>query len=104
MVVSCTNDTLVGILGAFYARIEAKHSKTGQIIESRSMVYVMDGASVLLSRKTLQEFGCISPNLLEAGQFKNVNLAHMRSSKEVRQSQKLVRGDQGFSYQVSSNG
>ena len=77
MVVNCANDTLGGILGVFYARIEAKHSTTGQMIQLRSMVYVMEGSSVLLSRKTLQEFGCISPDFPETGQFQNANLAHM---------------------------
>ena len=96
MVVNYANDTLGGILGVFYARIEAKHSTTGQMIQLRSMVYVMEGSSVLLSRKTLQEFGCISPDFPEAGQFQNANLAHMRSPKEARQSQKQVRGDQGL--------
>merc|ERR1712215_655134 len=104
MVVNCANDTPVDILGVFYARIQAKHRTTGKYILLKSMVYVMEESSILLSRKTLQDFGCIPPDFPEAGQFKNTNLAHMRSSKEAMQSLTLEQGDQGLPYQVSSNG
>ena len=63
------------------------------------MVYVMEGSSILLSRKTLQDFGCIPPDFLEAGQFQNANLAHMQSSKEARLSLTQERGDQELPYQ-----
>merc|ERR1712208_52656 len=53
MVVNCANDTPGDILGVFYARIQAKHSTTGINILVKSMVYVIEGSSILLSRKTL---------------------------------------------------
>ena len=104
MVVNCANDIPGDILEVFYARIKAKHRTTGKYILLKSMVYVMEGSSILLSRKTLQDFGCIPPDFPQAGQFKNANLAHMRSSKEARLSLTQERGNQGLPYQVSSNG
>ena len=100
MVVNCANDTPGDILGVFYARIKAKHRTTGKNILLKSMVYVMEGSSILLSRKTLQDFGCIPPDFPQAGQFKNANLAHMQSSKEGGLSLTQERADQGLPYQL----
>ena len=57
---------MAGNLGVFYAKVRAEHWKTGEEVESKSMVYVIEGNIVLVSRavedawlhsKTLPE-GC----------------------------------------------
>jgi hypothetical protein len=50
-------DAPAGALGVFYARIKGKHYKTGNMIKTKAMVYVIEGDVCLLSKKTLKALG-----------------------------------------------
>ena len=69
MNISCANKSSAGILGVFYARIQAKHVKSGEIVETKSMIYVIEGDTLLLSKKVLKDLGCVSRRFPSAGEF-----------------------------------
>ena len=46
---NCANATAAGNLGVFYAKIRGGHWKTGEVVESKSMVYVIKGSIMLIS-------------------------------------------------------
>jgi hypothetical protein len=78
MELNCANAAPTGMLGVFYARIKGKHYKTGNMIETKAMLYVIEGDVCLLSRKTLKPLGCLPGGfprvgeLLEAATVKSI--------------------------------
>jgi hypothetical protein len=66
---NCANTTAAGNLGVFYAKIRGVHWKTGEVVESKSMVYVFKGSIVLISREVLETLGCIPKQFPRVGQF-----------------------------------
>ena len=69
MTISCANKSNAGILGLFFARMQAPHCKTGKLIEIKTMVYVIEGDTLLLSTKALRNFGCIPSKFPNAGLY-----------------------------------
>ena len=67
MTINCANNNPAGNLGVFFAKIKANHYKTGKLIETKSMVFVIEGDTVLLS--TLRELGCIDDDFPEVGKW-----------------------------------
>ena len=72
MTLNCANNSQAGNLGVFYAKIKANHYKTGELIEIKAMVFVIEGDAVLLSRRTLKKLGCIDDNFPEVGKYLDV--------------------------------
>jgi hypothetical protein len=66
---NCENSTMAGNLGVFYAKIRGGHRETGEVIKSKSMVYVIEGNIVLVSKAVLEMLGCIPKHFLMAGEF-----------------------------------
>jgi hypothetical protein len=56
-------------LGVFYAKIRGGHWKSGEVVEAKSMVYVIEGSIVLVSREVLETLGCIPKEFPKVGQF-----------------------------------
>ena len=67
MNISCANKSEAGIIGVFYARLQAPHCRTGKSIETRAMIYVIEGDALLLSKKAMRDFGCVSSKFPSAG-------------------------------------
>jgi hypothetical protein len=65
----------------FYARIRGKHYKTGVMLETEAMVYVIEGDICLLSRKTLKALGCLPDGFPRIGEF--LETAKMKSIEPV---------------------
>jgi hypothetical protein len=66
---NCANSTMAGNLGVFYAKVRAEHWKTGEVVESMSMVYMIEGNIVLVSRAVLEMLGCIPRHSPRVGEF-----------------------------------
>ena len=60
---------MAGNLGVFYAKVRAEHWKTGEEVESKSMVYMIEGNIVLVSRAVLEMLGCIPRHFPRVGEF-----------------------------------
>ena len=58
-----------GNLGVFFAKVRGEHYMTGEVVESRSMVYVIEGNIVLVSRAVLETLGCIPKTFPRVGEF-----------------------------------
>ena len=43
----------------FYAKVRVELWKTGEVVKSKSLVYVIEGNIVLVSRAVLEMLGCI---------------------------------------------
>ena len=69
MTISCANKSDAGILGLFFACMQAPQCKTGKLIEIKTMVYVIEGDTLLLSTKALRNFGCIPNKFPNAGLY-----------------------------------
>jgi hypothetical protein len=67
MELNCANAALACTLGVFFARIKGKHCKTGKLMETKAMVYVIEGDICLLSRKTLIALGCLQESFPRIG-------------------------------------
>ena len=67
---------MAGNLGVFYAKIIGGHWKTGKVVESKSMVYVIEGNIVLISRAVLEILGCIPKQFPRVGEFWNQMTKH----------------------------
>ena len=50
---------MAGNLGVFFAKVRGEHWETGEVVESKSMVYMIKGNIVLISRAVLEMLGCI---------------------------------------------
>merc|ERR1711888_291913 len=66
---NCANAMTAGNLGVFFAKVRGEHYMTGEVVESRSMVYVMEGNNVLVSRAVLETLGCIPKIFPRVGEF-----------------------------------
>ena len=66
---NCANQTAAGNLGVFFAKVRGEHYMTGEVVESRSMVYVVEGDIVLASRAVLETLGCIPKTFPRVGEF-----------------------------------
>jgi hypothetical protein len=67
---NCANSTAAGNLRVFFAKVMGEHHKTEEVVESRTMVYVIEGDIILVSRAILETLGCI-PTFPQVGQFLN---------------------------------
>ena len=56
---NCANSTAAGNLGVFFAKVRGEHHKTEEVVESRTMVYVIEGDIILVSKAVLGTLGCI---------------------------------------------
>ena len=66
---NCANSTMAGNLGVFYAKIRGGHWETGKVVESKSMVYMIEGNIVLISSAVLEMLGCIAKHFPRVGEF-----------------------------------
>ena len=64
---NCANSTMAGNLGVFYSNIRGEHFERGEFVESKSMVYVIEGDIVLVSKAVLEMLGCIPKHFLRVG-------------------------------------
>ena len=46
---SCANSTAAGNLGVLYAKVRGEHHLTAESVETRAIVYIIDGDIVLVS-------------------------------------------------------
>ena len=54
---SCANSTAAGNLGVFFTKVRGEHHLTAESVETRAMVYVIQGDIVLVSRSVLEMLG-----------------------------------------------
>jgi hypothetical protein len=66
---NCANASMAGNLEVFYAKIRGGHWKTGEVVESKSMAYMIEGNIVLISRAVLEFLNCIPKQFLSVGEF-----------------------------------
>ena len=66
---NCANSTMAGNLGVFYAKIRGGHWGTGEVVQSKSMVYMIEGNIVLIFRAVLEMLGCIPKHFPRVGEF-----------------------------------
>jgi hypothetical protein len=66
---NCANSTAAGNLGVFFAKVRGEHHETKEVVESKTMVYVIEGDIILVSRAILQTLGCIPDTFPQVGQF-----------------------------------
>ena len=88
MTLNCANNSLAGNLGVFFARIKGRHYKTNELIETKSMVYVIPGDAMLLSSRTLKKLGCIEEEFPEVGKFLDraeVSTVESKPATQLRQ-------------------
>ena len=53
----------------FYAKVRVELWKTGEVVKSKSLVYVIEGNIVLVSRAVLEMLGCIPRHFPRVGEF-----------------------------------
>jgi hypothetical protein len=53
----------------FFAKVRGEHHETEEVVESRTMVYVIDGDIILVSKAVLETLVCIPKTFLQVGQF-----------------------------------
>ena len=53
----------------FFAKVRGEHHETEEVIESRTMVYVIKGDIILVSKAVLETLGCIPKSFPQVGQF-----------------------------------
>jgi hypothetical protein len=66
---NCANSTVAGNLGVFFAKVRREHHMTEEVVESRTMVYVIEGDIILVSKEVLETLGCIPKTLHRVGEF-----------------------------------
>jgi hypothetical protein len=66
---NCANSTAAGNLGVFFTKVRGEHHETKEVVESKTMVYVIEGDIILVSRAILQTLGCIHDTFPQVGQF-----------------------------------
>jgi hypothetical protein len=66
---NCANSTAAGNLGVFFAKVRGEHNETKEVVESKTMVYVIEGDIILVSRAILETLGCIPKTFPQVGQF-----------------------------------
>jgi hypothetical protein len=73
---NCANSTMTGNLGVFYAKIRGGHWETGEVVEIKSMVYVIEGNIMLVSKAAL-EMLTVFPNTSQGwGSFWSLMTRH----------------------------
>ena len=50
---NCANSTAAGNLGVFFAKVRGEHHTTEEVVETRTMVYMIEGDIILVSRAIL---------------------------------------------------
>jgi hypothetical protein len=66
---NCANSTTAGNLGVFFAKVRGEHHETEEVVESRTMVYVIKGDIILVSKTILETLDCIPKTFPRVGQF-----------------------------------
>ena len=66
---NCANSMTAGNLGVFFAKVRGEHHETQECVEARTMVYVIEGKIVLVSRAVLETLGCIPKTFPCFGEF-----------------------------------
>ena len=66
---NCANSTAAGNLGVFFAKVRGEHHETEEVVKSRTMVYVIEGDIILVSKAVLETLGCIPKTFPQVGQF-----------------------------------
>jgi hypothetical protein len=66
---NCANSVAAGNLGVFFAKVRGEHHETKEVVESRTMVYVIEGDIILVSKAVLETLGCITKAFPQVGQF-----------------------------------
>ena len=66
---NCANSTAAGKLGVFFAEVREEHHETEDVVESRTMVYVIQGDIILVSKAVLETLGSIPKNFPQVGEF-----------------------------------
>jgi hypothetical protein len=66
---NCTNSTAAGNLGVFFAKVRGEHHETEEVVEARTIVYVIEGNIILVSKAVLETLGCIPKTFPHFGQF-----------------------------------
>ena len=70
---SCANSTAAGNMGVFFTKVRGEHHLTAESVETRAMVYVIQGDIVLVSRSVLEMLGCIPKPFPRVGEFLEPN-------------------------------
>ena len=60
---------MAGNLWVFYGKIRGEHHEMGEVVETKSMVYVIEGDIVLVSKAVLEILGSIPKHLPRVGEF-----------------------------------
>ena len=68
---NCANSTAAGNLGVFFAKVRGEHHETKEVVASRTMVYVIEGDLVIVSKAVLETLGCIPKTFPQVGEFLN---------------------------------
>ena len=58
-----------GNLGVFFARVKGKHYKTGNLVEVKTMMHVIKGDTMLLSRRSLWKLGVVEDEFPHIGKY-----------------------------------
>jgi hypothetical protein len=66
---NCANSTAAGNLGVFFAKVRGEHHETEEVVESRTMLYVIEGDIILVSKAVLETLGCIPKTFSQVGEF-----------------------------------
>ena len=67
---NCANSTMAGNLGMFFAKITGEHHDAGEVIETKAMVYVIEGDIVLVSsRQYWRSWGAFESTSQGLGSF-----------------------------------
>jgi hypothetical protein len=75
---NCANSTAAGNLGVFFAKVRGEHHETEEVVESRMMVYVIEGDIILLvSNAVLETLGRIPKSFPQVGQFLPDMMQHL---------------------------
>jgi hypothetical protein len=54
---NCANSTAAGNLGVFFAKVRGEQHETKEVVESKTMVYMIEGDIILVSRAILGTLG-----------------------------------------------
>jgi hypothetical protein len=66
---NCANSTAAGNLGVFFAKVRGEHHETEEVVKSRTMVYMIEGDIILVSKAVLETLGCIPKTFPQVGEF-----------------------------------
>jgi hypothetical protein len=66
---NCANSTAAGNLGIFFAKVRGSTMRLSEVVESRTMVYVIEGDITFVSKAVLKTLCCIPKTFPLVGQF-----------------------------------